>query len=326
MSKKIFFKDNATIDRATIDSTGVFFSNELQRLDPVLHEPMASFPFARDIDVVDLDVADETTAFDRLNFYAAGGEKSTGKSFISSKSTEIPGVNVDSERVTAKTFLWGQSVQKSVVELAQAQKLGRPLDPQLFSALQLKLNLDSQGMTMLGDTKAGVYGLCNSTLVTESQVANNAGSTSRLWTAKTDEEVLTDINTVLAACWAATGYTMCPDRLGLAPAKFSYLLSRKLDNGSMSLAKFLAENSLSNSMNGKPLEIVPIRELASIASGTTDRMVAYTKREDVVRWPRSVLLSLPVQNIGLNQVSIYYCRFGTVEFVKPEACYFAYGY
>ncbi|MBM4311677.1 MAG: DUF2184 domain-containing protein [Deltaproteobacteria bacterium] len=325
-TKRIFFKDNAVMDRATIDSTGVFLATELQRLDPVLHEPMADFSYSRDIDMTALDIGDEQTAFDRIHYTATGGETTGGKSFVSSKVTEIGTVGLDSERVVAGTFVWAEAIRKSVIELAQAQKLGRPLDPQMMNALQMKLNIDSQNMVYTGDTPAGVKGLCNSSLVTETVVANNAANASALWTAKSDEEVLKDINTVLDLAWAATGYTICPSRLGLPPVKFSYLATRKIANQTMSLGKYLADNSLCNIVNGRPLEIVPMRELAGIATGPTDRMVAYSKRPDVVRWPRSIISSMPVENRGLHQISVYYCRFGTVEFVKPEACYYAYGF
>ena len=325
-TKRIFFKDNAVMDKATIDSTGVFLASELQRLDPVLHEPMASFTFGRDVDITPLDIGDEQTAFDRIAYSAMGGETPTGKSFVGSKVTEIGTVGLDSERVVAGTFVWAESIRKTVIELAQAQKLGRPLDPQMMNALQMKLNVDSQNMVYLGDTPSGVTGLCNDATVSEAVVANNAADASALWTAKTDKEILTDINTILNAAWAATGYMICPDRIGLPPVKFSYLGTRKIENGSISLGRYLAENSLCNMINGKPLELVPMRELSGIATGPTDRMVAYSKRPDVVRWPRSVLLSTPVENRGLHQISIYYCRFGTVEFVKHEAVRYAYGF
>lgn len=326
--KRAFTIDNSAtaFDAQTIDSTGVFFGNELIRLDPIIQEPMSDFPFARDIDIVPLDVADETTAFDRVMYGAVGGANPAAKSFIASKTTEIGSVSVDMERTSAKTFLWAQSIRKTIIELAQAQRLGRPLDNQFFNALQLKLNLDSQNMVYTGDTDGGVKGLINSTLVTTDTLANNGAGTSKLWINKTDDEILADFNSLLNAAWAATGYTIVPQRCGLAPAKFSYLLGRKITGGNMSLMKFLSENTLANAMNGKPLEIVPMRELTNAgAGGAIDRMVVYTKRQDVVRWPKSPLLSTPVQFVGLHQVAVYYCRFGTVEFIKPEAVRYADG-
>lgn len=314
-------------DAQTVDSTGVFFSTELNRIDPVLNTPLADFSYARDIDLAPLDIADETTSFDSVKFAATGGVEANGPSFVSSKTTEIGAVGVDMQRVTAGTFLWAQAVQKTVIELAQSQKLGRPLDALLLDAMNLKLNVDMQNHVYLGYTPAAgtaVKGLLNSTQVTASTVA--AGVGGLLWTQKTDDEILADINTLLTSSWQASGFTIMPDRLGLPPIKFSYLVSRKIANQSMSLLKYLSENTMSNNINGKPLDIVPMREAVGAGAGSTDRMIAYRKRADVVRLPRSPVLSTPVQLSGLYQKSIYYTRFGTVEFVKPEAVRYADGF
>ena len=39
-----------TFDQATVDSTGAFLISELERLDPKLHEPLASVSWGRDIE------------------------------------------------------------------------------------------------------------------------------------------------------------------------------------------------------------------------------------------------------------------------------------
>mgnify|MGYP001571226000 CR=1 FL=1 len=316
-----------SFDAQTVDSTGVFFATQLNRIDPVLNTPLADFTYARDIDIAPLDVADEQTSFDSVKYAATGGVEAAGPSFVSSKVTEIGTVGVDLQRVTAGTFLWAQAVQKTVIELAQAQKLGRPLDAMLLDAMNMKLNVDMQNHVYLGYTpNAGtaIKGLLNSTQVTAATVATGVGGF--LWTQKTDDEILADINTLLTAAWQASGFTIMPDRLGLPPLKFSYLVSRKIANQTMSLLTYLSQNTMANNINGKPLDIVPMREAVGAGAGATDRMIAYRKRADVVRIPKSPVLSVPVQFVGLYQKAIYYTRFGTVEFVKPEAVRYADGF
>jgi hypothetical protein len=314
-----------TFDAQTIDSTGVFFANELTRIDPILVEPMVDFPYARDVDIIPLDVGDETTAYDAIKYTATGGVNPAGKSFVSPKSTEIGVVGQDMERVQSPTFVWAEAIQYSVIELERAVKLGRSLPSTMLDGLNLKWNLDNQNQIMTGDTAYGVTGLVNSSAVTAATVANGA-SASPLWTSKTDDEILTDINTVLSAAWAASGYTSVPRRLALPPAKFGYLVTRKIVNGSMSLAKYIAENSLSSVQGGGSLELVPMRELAGAGAGATDRMLAYTKRRDVVRFARAALRSLPVQYAGLFQKTIYYSRVGTLEIPKPQMLRYADGF
>mgnify|MGYP000878552557 CR=1 FL=1 len=316
----------ATYDQATIDSTGVFFQTELTRVDPVLNQPLAEFTWSRDIDIGPLDIGDETTAFDAVKYTAVGGVQPAGKSFIGPKATEIGNVGADMERKTAATFVWAEAIQKTVIELARAAKLGRNLDATLLDALNMKKNVDLQNQVYTGDVLQGIKGLVNSTLITATDVALNAGATSRLWLNKTDDEILQDLNTLLTATWAQTGYTSMPRRLGLPPAKFAYLVSRKIVNGSMSIAKYLAENSIAMTTNGVPLELVPMRELAGAGVGATDRMIAYTKRRDYQRLPLSSMQSTPMQYKDLYQRVVYYCRVGTVEIVKPETLRYADGF
>lgn len=314
-----------TFDQAVVDSTGVFFQTQLTRLDPVLNEPLAEFTWSRDIDVGALDVGDENTAFDTIKYLAVGGIQPAGKSFIGPKTTEVGNVGVDMERKTSPTFVWAEAIQKTVIELAQAAKLGRNLDANLLDALNMKKNVDLQNMVYTGDTLQAVKGLVNQTIVTAANVVNGA-SASPLWTSKTDDEILADINTILTATWAQTGYTQMPRRLGLPPAKFAYLVSRKIVNGSMSIAKYLAENSIAMVQNGVPLELVPMRELAAAGAGGTDRMVAYTKTKVNQRIPMSATASTPVQYRDLYQRVVYYFRVGVVEIVKPETLRYADGF
>lgn len=313
-----------TYDQAVIDSTGVFFQTQLTRVDPILNQPLAEWTWARDIDVGALDIGDETTAFDAVKYTAVGGVQPNGKSFIGSKTTEIGNVGADMERKTSPTFIWAEAVQMTVIELAQAAKLGRNLSSTLLDALNTKKNLDIQNQVYTGDTLQAVKGLVNSTLITATTVA--AGVGGLLWTQKTDDEILADINTILTATWAQTGYTSMPRRLGLPPAKFAYLVSRKIVNGSMSIAKYLAENSIAMTQNGVPLELVPMRELTGAGAGATDRMVAYTKKRENQRLPLSSTQSTPVQYKDLYQRVVYYCRVGVVEIVKPETLRYADGF
>jgi hypothetical protein len=314
----------AAFDQVAIDSTGVFFQTELTRVDPVLNQPLADFTWSRDVDIGPLDIGDEVTAFDVMKYTAVGGIQPGGKSFIGSKTTEVGNVGLDTERKTSPTFVWAEAVQKTVIELAQAAKLGRNLDSSLLDALNMKKNVDLQNQVYLGDTLQAVRGLVNQAGVTAANVVTGVGGL--LWTQKTDDEILRDINEILVANWAATGYTTMPRRLGLPPIKFAMLVSRKIANGSMSLAKYLSENSIAMNTNGVALEIVPMRELVGAGVGATDRMISYTKRKDYLRIPLSSVQSTPMQYKDLYQRVVYYCRVGVIELVKPETLRYADGF
>src|SRR5580765_6904879 len=61
---KLFTTDEImTFDQLTVDSTGAFLIGELERLDPTLHEPLATVTWGRDIDLrEDVTLADEVSS------------------------------------------------------------------------------------------------------------------------------------------------------------------------------------------------------------------------------------------------------------------------
>jgi len=126
-----------------------------------------------------------------------------------------------------------------------------------------------------------------------------------------------DVNDLLTATWVASGYTRIPNRIGLPPAKLSYLNSIRLPNTGENGLAYVKRNNASL-MNGQELAFAPMRELAGAGAGSTDRMIAYTKAPDVVRYPRTNdLRPLPMQFDGLFQKQIYVARLGTLEIPRP---------
>ena len=130
--------------------------------------------------------------------------------------------------------------------------------------------------------------------------------------------VLNDVNKLLNACWASSGYAVCPDSLLLPPAQYSALQVPVTSAGSISIMEYISKNSLSNSINGKPLRIDPVKWLYQRGASTKDRAVAYTKDKNRVRFPLVPLQRTPLEYRGIHQMTTYYGRIGVVEFVYPE--------
>ncbi|EIL88536.1 hypothetical protein UU9_12333 [Rhodanobacter fulvus Jip2] len=309
-----------TLDAATIDSAGAFLMGELERFDQRLYEPLVQFTWSRDIDIrSDVTLADEVSSFARINYGANPGTSSgSKKSFISTVADALPTVSVDLQKQFMPLTPWGMSLQWSVFELAASQKVGRPIDLQKANAMNLKWNMDLDEQTYIGDTQLGVSGLFNNPNVSTSNAPNGAAS-SPLWANKTPTEILADVNAVLNAAWAASGYKYVPTEIRLPPANFSYINAQLISTaGSRSILNYLAENSLSNAQNGVPLRILPVKWLTGAGASGTNRMVAYTKREDLVRLPVVPLQRTMLQVKGIFQTTDYYGKLGAVEFPYTE--------
>lgn len=303
----------------TFDSTLAYYVNQLDNLDKKLHEPLYSVTWGRDIKLRSgITMANESTSFIRSNIGAIGTQNATGKPWISPNTTTLPGVSINGERVTLPLRLLGQEVSYSSVELERSQLLGQPIDAQKFNALNTIYQMATDEMIYVGDTAVGAEGLVNSTLVTSGSVPNGAGA-SPLWINKTPDEILADVNDMITAAWQASGFAVCPDKLLLPPAQFAYISSQKISTaGNVSILTFLEDNSISLRVNGRKLDIQPLKWLTGRGVAGADRMVAYTNDEERVRFPMVPIRRETPYYLGIKFNAPYIWAFGEVEFVYPE--------
>lgn len=327
--KKAFTTDNfMTFDdfNFTRDSTGSFLIGELERLDMKLHDPLVAVTWGRDIDLrEDVTIADEASSFTNSSFASAGGITPNGKAWISKDATAISGIALDIGKTVNPLYLWGLEIKYTIPELESAQKLGRSIDVQKHDGMRLRHQMDIDEMVYIGDTTFNQFGLMNSPLVTSSNVVASAiGGTT--WASKTPDEILADVNKLLTDTWSASGWSVMPDELRLPPVQFGYLVSQKVSNaGNISTLEFLRNNSLSNAANGRPLNIQPVKWLTGRGAASSDRMMAYTRDRDRVRYPLVPLQRTPMEYRSIWQIVTYFGRLGVVEFVYPETIRYADG-
>ena len=303
-----------TFDQRTIDSSGAFLVRELERLDQTLHLPLATTSWGRDIDLrSDVSIADEYSSFTNTTFAAPGSLSPAGKNWVAPNSTAIPGISVDISKKSVPMRLWAMALGFTLVELAKAEQIGRPLDAQKYEGMKLKHGMDVDEMVYVGDAQVGATGLVNNSNAPVENAAIEWDDTDI-----TPEDILDSVNGIINTGWQNSGYAICPSRLLLPPRKYSLLTRPVTAAGSKSLLTYIAEECVSNGINGRPLEIFPLKWLTGRGAAGADRAVAYTKNEQFVRFPMVPLQHTPVEYRGLAQITTYYCTLGEVEFVYPE--------
>lgn len=304
----------------TFDSTLAYFVNQLDNLDKKLYEPLYSVTWGRDIKLrTGITMANESTSFIRSNIGAIGTQSASGKPWISPNTTTLPGVSINGERVTLPLRLLGQEVSYTSVELERSQLIGQPIDAQKFNALNVLYQMNTDEMVYIGDSAVGAEGLLNSTLVTAASVTADGSGSSTLWSTKTPDQILRDVNGMITAAWQASGFSVCPDKLLLPPTQYAYIASQKISTaGNVSILTFLEDNSISLRVNGRKLEIQPVKWLTGRGTAGADRMVCYTNEEDRVRFPMVPIRRETPYYLGIKFNAPYIWAFGEVEFVYPE--------
>lgn len=316
----------------TVDSTGAFLVGELERLDQTLHMPLAAVTWSRDIDLrEDVTVADEASSFTLTTFGSAGNLGAgqgirNGKAWIGKATDQIGGVGVDTGKFPQPLTPWGLEIKYSILELESAAKMGRPIDAQKYEALKLKHQMDIDEQVYVGDANIGATGLVNNTLVTNVTNVVNGASASPLWSNKTPAEILADVNEILQSAWTASGFAVMPTHILIPPKQFGAISTQVVSTaGSVSILKYLLENNIVTASGMGKITIQPAKWLVGAGSGgtigtigTVDRMVAYTKKKEYVRYPMTMLQRTPIQYDSIYHKSTYYCRLGVVEVVYPE--------
>lgn len=309
----------------TRDSALAFYVSELDNMDKVLYEPLVDITWSRDITLrAGVSFDDETVSFIRTNFASGGTQSATGKPWISPKTTQLPGVDVNGTRIITDLRPLGREVSYTSIELNRAAKLGRPIDKMKIDAFNELYQMDTDAMVYIGDTDVVAYGLVNSPLVTAGNVVNPGPGTA--WSTKTPDQILADVNTLLTAVWTASNFKYCPTDLLLPPVQFALITSTKVsDAGNVSVLKFLKENCISLAINGKEINIRPSKWLTGRGAGSTDRMVAYTNLNKLVRFPLVPVRRETPYYLSINFIAPYIYGYGSVEFVYPETIEYADG-
>lgn len=322
-ARRLQFRDGLmTFDSRTIDSAGVFLVGELERLDQTLHAPLAAVTWTRDIDLrEDVTIADEFSSFTNSTFAAASGVSGSGKAWVGKDASVITGISLDIGKTATPLNLWAMQLGWTIPELESAQKLGRPVDQQKFAGLQLKYQMDIDEQVYIGDSALGLTGLTNS-----AAAGTNTNAQTGTWATANPAQILNDINELLNSVWKNSGYAICPDRLLLPPVQYGLLVTTIVSSaGNISLLEYLKQNSLSNAINGRPLDIQPLKWLTGTTAGGQgagaagrDRMVAYTRDPMRIRFPLVPLQRTPLEYRDLRQLTTYFGRLGAVEVVYGE--------
>lgn len=179
----------------TRDSSLAYYVNQLENLDKRLHLPLTSVTWGRDIKLrAGITMSNESTSFIQSEFAGPSTlSKSSNIPWISAETNNIPGVDINGQKIVLPLRLAAREVSYTSVELERSALTGQPIDQQKMDALNTLYQMNIDQMVYVGDTAVGATGLVNNASVTVENVPNGVGG-SPLWANKTPDEILADIN------------------------------------------------------------------------------------------------------------------------------------
>lgn len=310
-----------TMDAAGIATGMAFLEGELEKRDPKIREPLTSVTWQRDI-VADTGGGwvDFTSTMDVDYATSAPNENS----LVGGATDVIPTVQANVNKDIFKVFTWAQAMKIPFVDSQKFQTIGRSIDSILDRGIRLNYNKSIDQLVYRGFQNVGITGLVNNPNVVASAAPNGAGG-SALWTDKTVDEILWDINKAIVEAWAASEYDegAMANHILLPPNKYAYLVSTRIGtSGDESIMSYILKNNMATNQ-GKKLAIYPCRWLSGAGTGGTDRMMVYVNDKNFVYFDLPVPLTRAMTQpsaLQFSYITIYAAQMGQVKtlYTQPQ--------
>ena len=318
-ARRFIGDQTGNVIRQMLGDAGAYFIGQLEALDQRMAMPITAVTYSRDIERrPDIGPYNELASFTRLKFAAAQGDQDDIE-FDSDVTTEYQQVNVEQEKITTPIFAKTMKTRWTLAEIEKAALAGMPLETQLFEAINTDNQLKIDRLHYMGSQKYGFGGLLNhGSVLNVSPVAAGAGGLPN-FEAKTPEEILADVNEILRSVWTATGLAIMPNRILVSQRIMSALSIPIAPLSGVSILKYLQDNAICKIIDGKELEIVPVKWASGAGAAGTDRMVAYVPGLDnlaSIFSPMQQYGAMEVRDVAFHQH--YRFAFGGLQLRYPE--------
>jgi len=200
--------------------------------------------------------------------------------FMAGGAFDMPYASTNMTQNTKNYHLAAIGYEWNTQELQRAAKLGRALSSDKAGAAVLASEKFIYDTAMTGKTEKGWTGFTNDAVAPSAQVANDGTGPSRLWSAKSVDLILRDINEALTAVETGTGETHIANTLVLPTTAYNTIASTRVGDTNVTILHFLQANNVA----GESLTILKSRALETVGPGGTRRLIAYDNNPQVVKF------------------------------------------
>ena len=240
--------------------------------------------------------------------------------FINGNGKDVPVVGTAMAQHETAVETAGIGYSYGFEEVNQARLLGQNLASDKAEAARRAYEEMVYRIVFNGDTEKGFEGLFSYTGVPANNVANDGTGSSRLWSAKSPDLIIRDVNDMLIGMGTDTSQVEMANTLILPVERYQAIASTRLTDTSMIVLEFIRKNNVYTATTGQPLEIRGMRGLLTKGASSTARMIAYRRAPDVLKlhlpMPHRFL---PVQIEGLQFTVPGVFRLGGLDVRLPKA-------
>jgi hypothetical protein len=103
------------------------------------------------------------------------------------------------------------------------------------------------------------------------------------WSQKSADEILSDVNFILAGMWTNSKTVELADTLLLPVETMALIATKRLGDTTMTVLNFLLQNNIYSHVTGRPLTIRAVRGLETAGEGGNGRLIAYRRDPQVLK-------------------------------------------
>lgn len=294
-----------------------FLISQVSYIEPQVYEiqyPDIQYPEIIPVDTSASAWAKSVTFFSNNKVGRAG--------WFSARGTDMHFADAERAKFEVGIEMADIGYEYDLEELGQAMLIpGMNLSADRAMAARRAFEEFVDGVVISGDASKNFDGILNYPGITVVDAPNNAGATSTYFSAKTEDEVLTDFNTILTGVFTSTLTVEMADTVLVPYGVLTSLATRRLPNTDVALLQFLMQNNAYTFMTGKPLTIRGLRGLGNGATDNSGRMVAYRRDPQVVKFhmPMPHRFLPPMQTGPLVFAVPGIFRIGGLEVRRPGA-------
>lgn len=203
--------------------------------------------------------------------------------WISGNAKDVPTVGISMEKHETSVYTAGIGYSFGFEEVNFARMAGVSLDTEFAMAARRASEELIYKTALTGDSEKNMEGLFSYTGVpTETIPADGTGS-SKLWSTKTPDLIIRDVNQMLTGLHSATNTVAMADTLIMPIERYQTIASTRLTDTAMTVLEFIRQNNVYTAMTGRPLNIRGQRGMTTIGSGSTARLIAYRNSPEVLK-------------------------------------------
>lgn len=232
---------------------------------------------------------------------------------IANYAKDLPRADIKAKEFTAKVKSLGASYGYSVQEIRASQMTGKGLEQRRANAAKRAIEQKINSIAFFGDSASGLEGFINNPNIGSYTVPNDGSGNSTLWTNKTPDQIIRDLNGLAHKTVEDTKGVDPADTILLPLSRYNYIASTPRSSTSDTT---ILEFFLKTSPYIK--EVSWLNELETAGQGNSKRMIAYRRSPDylTLEIPQD-FEQFPEQEQGLEFVVPCHARIGGVIIYYP---------